>query len=110
MKKKIIICVAISIILILGLMIIYKTTTKNNLEKELVSIATNYYDNEFVNYVPNIIKQNSTIKIDVNMLKQVGKDVSIFEKHKCNLQDTYVILNFDDNSNYSTEIHLDCNI
>ena len=110
MKKKIIICVVISIILILAFLFINKSINRNNLEKKLIEIATNYYNNEFVNYIPNVIKQNSTIKIDVNMLKQVKKDVSIFEKHKCNLQETYVILNFDNNSNYSTEIHLDCNI
>ena len=110
MKNKIIIGLVISIVLILAFMFINKSITKNNLEKELLNTVTDYYNNEFEKYMPSILKQNGTLKFDVNTLKQVEKDVAKFEKHKCDLKNTYVILNFDDNSNYSTEIHLDCNI
>lgn len=112
MNKKrviqIIICVVILCFIALIIYFIINNKKTRELEKELVNITTNYYNNEFTEYMPRLLKRNGTLKITVSSLKQLKKDVSIFEDNNCDLENTYVILTYNDKDNYDVESHLSC--
>lgn len=109
-NKKILIptIVIISIIVCtLAYFLISKSLTNNKLKKELTTIVTTFYDNEFVKINPNFINQWEYLRTDLEDLKELKKDITLFEKHDCNLNNTYVDIK-KSNDGYTTEVHLDC--
>lgn len=108
-KKVFIIIISIIIILIIVGVLLFINYNKNKkLEMELQNITTNYYDNDFVELMPNLLKRNGTIQITLKTLKQLDKDLSFFEKNGCDLENTYVVLTYNEKTKYNIETHLDC--
>ncbi|MBO5096073.1 MAG: hypothetical protein J6B98_04285 [Bacilli bacterium] len=108
MKRIYIITSVILIIISFFGIIISKRCNYRKIEKELISITTKYYDNEFVKLMPNELKRNNILKIELTDLEQLGKDVTFFKEKKCDLKNTYVILTYNKKTNYDIESHLTC--
>jgi len=109
-NKKLIIGLA-SIILLASLILIIVLVVKNqkpSLEKQLKDLAVEYYENDYKELYPNFLKQWKEFKIDLDGLKGVKKDVSVFEEHKCDMTETYVLFTYEDDDTYKTEVHLSC--
>ena len=98
MKRIYIITSVILIIISFFGIIISKRCNYRKIEKELISITTKYYDNEFVKLMPNELKRNNILR----------KDVTFFKEKKCDLKNTYVILTYNKKTNYDIESHLTC--
>lgn len=113
MKNKINILIAVLIILLIAVMLFIiipeRLNKANSLEKELIAITKRYYENDFSKYMPNMLKQNGILKIELSILKQLDWDVSLFEKNNCNLENTYVMLKYNEQNGYNVEAYLDCN-
>lgn len=110
-KKNILIIVFI-ILVIIVIFCIFRFVSlnkTNSLEKELITMTKRYYENDFTKYMPNMLKQNGALKIELSVLKQLNWDVSLFEKNNCNLENTYVMLKYNEQNRYDIEAYLDCN-
>lgn len=109
-NKKIII-ISLVVITIVGIFSVFfaSYSNKKNIENKLVQVTTDYYEKEFIEYMPTLLKRNGTLQITLNTLKQLEKDVTFFEKKQCNLENTYVTLTYNEKTEYSIDIHLDCN-
>lgn len=85
-------------------------TKKENLEKQLTDIAVDYYENEFSKKNPSFLKLIGEFRIDLDGLKGMGKDISVFEDRNCDMVDTYVTLtyNAEESKSYDTSVHLAC--
>ncbi len=110
-KKKILFITVLILVLVIVVTAIIVTINIKKTKKltyELETLTTNYYENEFTEYMPTLLKRNGTLKITVSSLKQLKKDVSIFEDNDCDLEDTYVVLTYNEKTNYDIESHLSC--
>lgn len=118
MKKstKIVMFTVIGVVLIASLILIFavwlprlqKDEKIENLEKTLETMAVDYYENEFKKLMPNFLKTNGYLKITLDYLKGIDKDVKIFEDNKCDYNNTYVDIVKDGEENYKTEVYLKC--
>lgn len=79
-----------------------------SLEKQLKDIAVEYYENDFAKNNPNFLKLIGELRIDLDGLKGMEKDISVFEDKNCDMEDTYVTLTYKEDSSYDTTVHLAC--
>lgn len=107
-NKKNIIVLIVGVIIIISFLFIIKKYNTKKIENELIEITTSYYEKEFVELMPTFLKRNGEVQITLKTLKQLKKDISFFEKKKCNLDNTYVTLKYNEKGAYDVEIHLDC--
>lgn len=82
---------------------------KKNLEQQLKDLAVDYYENVFSKKNPSFLKSIGELRIDLDGLKGMEKDISAFENENCDMEDTYVTLKYNEESSYSVEVHLACN-
>ena len=119
MKKstKIVTVSAIIITLIASLILIFtfllprrqEEEKKNDLEESLRTLAVDYYENEFKKLMPDFLKTNGYLKVTLDYLQGMEKDIELFEEHKCDYYDTYVdIIMNDDGETYRTEVNTKC--
>lgn len=108
-KTKIVIGLA-SIVLLASLILIIVLINRNSsgLEKQLKDLAIEYYENDYKKFNPNILKQWKELRIDLDALKGYEKDISIFEEHGCDIEETYATLIYKDDNAYDTKVHLAC--
>lgn len=106
-KSIIFLIISIVIVIALTLLLVHYFNNKK-LNNELEKITINYYNNEFVETMPGLLKRNGMLKITLSSLKQLDKDVTLFEKNNCNLENTYIILTYNEKTNYDIETHLEC--
>ncbi len=110
-NKKILSTTSVVIIFVIVVIMMSFTINSlniNKLTKVLEKITIEYYDNEFTKYMPKFLKRNGTLKITLSYLKQMNNDVSVFEENECDLENTYVILTYNEKTNYDIESHLTC--
>lgn len=109
-NKKTLIIIGIILLVILIAMGIFliKVNNQKKLENELEETTLEYYNKEFVEVMPYLLKRNRTLQITLKTLKQLDKDISLFEKNECDLENTYVMLTYNEKTQYDIETHLDC--
>lgn len=109
-NKKSVILIIVVLVVIISLFSIFmiNNSNKKEISNKLEDITLKYYNEEFVETMPGLLKRNGMLKITLSSLKQLKKDVSFFEKNKCDLENTYVILTYNEKNSYDIETHLDC--
>lgn len=108
-KKKKYLIGALILILLIALIFCLTSVIKNNSRNtKLKEIATNYYDSDFSKTMPSFLKRNKELYIYLSTLKQLKKDISYFEKNNCNLDTSYVLLTYVNDSKYDVNSYLDC--
>lgn len=109
-KKTLTIMISIVSLIIVALLVIFiiKLIDNNKIKDELISVTTKYYDEEFVEVMPTLLKRNGKLDITLESLKELNKDISYFEDLNCNLKDTYVTLKYNENDKYDVEAHINC--
>lgn len=109
-KKRLLIILSIIIVIIICIASIFIVNKihENKIENEFKELAINYYENEFIVYMPSFLQKNGTLQITLSTLKQINKDVSLFEKNNCDTEKTYVTLTYNEKTNYDVETHMEC--
>lgn len=113
--KKIIIGLA-GILLLASLILIIVFAPKKDdpkqklspLESKLKDIAIDYYENDFKKFKPNLLASIGTFMITLDSMQGAEKDISEFEKHNCDYEETYANLIYVDEEHYDVEVHLAC--
>ena len=111
MQKKTKITIGLAgIVLLASLILIVAMINKSDrdLKKQLKEMAIDYYENDYKKFNPNMLKQWKELRIDLDALKGYEKDISSFEEHECDTEETYATIVYKDESSYETKIHLSC--
>ncbi len=82
---------------------------EDNLSETLKTIAVDCYENEFKKLMPTILDTNGFLTITLDYLQGINKDISFFEEHSCDLNNTFVKI-IKDGDGYKTEVSLDCKL
>lgn len=117
MKKSTIVIIGLASIVLLASLILIFTQFLPKIEKDeeeiklketLESMVKDYYDNEFKKVMPNFLESNGTLTVTLDYLQEVKKDISLFEEHKCDYNDTFVDIKYDEKDEYRLETTLKC--
>ena len=106
---SVVLIASLAVILVILLPKLQKDEKKNDLEENLKTMVVDYYENEFKKLMPDFLATNGYLKVTLDYLQGIEKDVKVFEEHKCDYNETYVDLIMDEGSEtYRTEVNLKC--
>lgn len=120
MKKttKIVTIGLVGIVMLASLILIFvhflprlqKDEREGNLKEALEAMVIDYYENDLKKLMPDYLDSMGYLKVTLDSLQGMNKDISEFEKSSCDYDNTYVEIDKDDNNKkgYTVNVVLKC--
>ncbi len=81
-----------------------------SMKESLESLVVDYYENELIKLMPDYLDSMGYLKVTLDSLQGMNKNIKLFEDNSCDYDETYVELTKDEESEkgYKTEVVLKC--